>query len=431
VGKSTLFNYLVGQRMAIVEDMPGVTRDRLYGEVNWLNHHFSIVDTGGLDPLSTEPLIQSVARQAQIAMEEADLILFLVDGREGVAPLDQEAAQQLRRTRKPVLLVVNKIDAPKFEHNIHEFYELGFGDPFSVSAANALGLGDLLDEIVKNLPSDDSGEEDEELIRVALVGRPNVGKSSLVNAFVGEERVIVSNIPGTTRDATDTPFEQDGQRFMLIDTAGLRRQAKVEEGIEWYSSLRSYRAVERADVAVVVLDATRPLAEQDKHIAGYAHEKGKAIVVAVNKWDAVEKDTHTVKQYTDILRAEFAFMAYAPVVFVSAKTGKRLPQLLETVVKAAEANRTRIATSALNQLIREATATTPPPTDKGKQLKINYMTQAGVKPPHFVIFVNDPDLMHFSYQRFIENRLRDVFGFEGTPLQFTVRQRHGEEEGDR
>jgi len=422
VGKSTLFNRLVGDRVAIVEDKPGITRDRIYGTTEWAGRSFSLIDTGGIE-ISQDELLQSIRAQAELAMEEADVILFLADAKDGLTPSDTEVAELLYRSGKPVVLAVNKSDNPQRMDAAYEFYALGFGDPIPISSAHGLGIGDLLDELVKRLPEGEEEEYDEDTIKVALIGRPNVGKSSLVNAILGEERVIVSDIAGTTRDAVDTPFEKDGQKYVLIDTAGMRKRGKVYESTEKYSVMRAMRAIERCDVALIVLNAEEGLVEQDKHIAGYAHEAGKAAVIVVNKWDAVEKDDKTMNRFTRKVREQMAFMNYAPILFVSAKTGQRLNRLLPLVDQVAEQHAMRVQTHVLNDVIIDAVAATPPPTDKGRRLKINYATQVSVKPPTFVLFVNDPELMHFSYERYLDNRIRAAFGFEGTPIRLMTRRK--------
>ena len=424
VGKSTLFNKIVGTRLAIVEDKPGITRDRLYADAEWLNRPFTVIDTGGLDPESENFIAKQVFHQAEIAMDTADVILFLVDGRSGILEADRTVANMLRKVQKKVLLVVNKIDAPaKQENDIYEFYGLGLGDPIPISAGQALGLGDMLDEILNLLPASEEESEEDEVIRVAVVGKPNVGKSSLINRILGEDRVIVSDIPGTTRDAVDTSFEHGGQKYVFIDTAGLRRKSKIKENIERYSIVRAVSAVERADVCVLLIDAEEGISEQDTKIAGIAHERGKAAIVAVNKWDAVEKDTNTMKSFTKDIETDLAYMPYAPKLFISALTGQRVHKLFELIYAVYQNNALRISTGLLNDVIIEATAVHQPPTDKGKALRIYYATQVSVKPPTFVLFVNDSKLMHFSYKRFLENRLRDAFGFMGTPIHFVIRER--------
>ena len=424
VGKSTLFNKIAGSRLAIVEDSPGITRDRLYADASWLSHHFAIIDTGGLDPDSEHFIAKQIFLQAEIAMDTADVILFLVDGKSGVLEADRTVADILRRVQKKVLLVVNKIDAPdKQENLIYEFYELGLGDPIPISAGQSLGLGDMLDEVVSLLPTPDTEAEEDEVIRVAIVGKPNVGKSSLINRILGEQRVIVSDVPGTTRDAVDTPFTHENQKYVFIDTAGLRKKSKIKENIERYSIVRAVSAVERADVCVLLIDAAEGITEQDTKIAGIAHERGKAAIIAVNKWDAVEKDTHTMKKFTENLERELSYMPYAPKLFISAKTGQRVHKLFEMIFAVYQNNAMRISTGLLNEVIIEAAAIHQPPTDKGRALRIYYATQVSVKPPTFILFVNDSKLMHFSYKRFLENKLRDAFGFVGTPVHFIIRER--------
>lgn len=427
VGKSTLFNYIGQKRVSIVEDIPGVTRDRVYLDAEWLDRQFTMIDTGGIELESTDKILTAIRYQAKLAIEEADAILFVVDGKVGLTAADEAVAVILRNTRKPVLVVVNKVDNMQKANEIYEFYNLGLGDPIAISAANALNIGDLLDEVVKVLPNDEVIEEDNEIIKVAIIGRPNVGKSSLVNRLVGEERVIVSDIAGTTRDAIDTNFIHDDTAFKLIDTAGMRRKARIDLPVERYSVMRALRAVDRSDVVLMVIDAIDGVTEQDKKIAGYAHDGGKACVIVVNKWDLVEKDSKTTLRYTEEIRAELAFMQYAPVVYVSALTKQRVPRIIELIKFVAEQHSMRIATSVLNQVIEDAIAINPPPAQHGTRLKIFFTTQPNVKPPTFVFFVNDEAIMHFSYLRFLENKLRESFGFEGTPLKLVVRGRKEEE----
>lgn len=423
VGKSTLINKIARKRIAIVEDLPGVTRDRLYVDVEWLGREFIMVDTGGLEPDTTDPLLKEMMKQSRLAMEEADVILFIADGRDGLNPSDEEVARILRSSRKPVVLAVNKVDSPKQEANIYEFYSLGLGEPIGISAANMLNLGDLLDDLCSHFPSEEDLVEDPESLQVAVIGRPNVGKSSLVNTLLGEERMIVSDIAGTTRDAVDSPFVANGQKFTLIDTAGLRRKSKVEDGVERYSVIRTLRAVDRADVVLMVIDAESGIAEQDKKIAGYAHEAGKACIILVNKWDLIAKDNHTVTEYTRTLRHELIFLTYAPILFISTLTKQRINRIPEMICEVSEQNNLRISTGTLNQVLQDAVAVTPPPSFKGKKLKIYYGTQVAVKPPTFVLFVNDPELLHFSYMRYLENIFRETFGFVGTPIRFSARGR--------
>ena len=427
VGKSTLFNYIGEKRVSIVEDMPGVTRDRIYLDAEWLDREFTMIDTGGIELESTDKMFTSMRYQAQLAIEEADAILFIVDAKVGLTAADEAVAVILRNTRKPVIVVVNKVDNMKKSNEIYEFYSLGLGDPIAISAANALNIGDLLDEIVKCLPNDEIVTEDNEKIKVAVIGRPNVGKSSLVNILVGEERVIVSDVAGTTRDAIDTHFTKDDTEFILIDTAGMRRKARIELPVERYSVMRALRAVDRSDVVLMVLDAVDGVTEQDKKIAGYAHDGGKACVIIVNKWDLMEKDSKTTLRYTESIRTELAFMQYAPVLFVSALTKQRISRITELVKFVAEQHTMRVATGVLNQVIEDAVSINPPPSQHGQRLKIMFTTQPNVKPPTFVFFVNDPEIMHFSYLRFLENKLRERFGFEGTPLKLVVRGRKEEE----
>lgn len=423
VGKSTIFNRIVGERVAIVEDMPGVTRDRLYGKGEWLNREFNLIDTGGIE-LGDEPLLVQMREQAELAIKEADVIIFIVNGREGITGADQEVAKLLFRSDKPVVLGVNKVDNPEMQEQLYEFYSLGIGEPYPISGSHGLGLGDMLDEVIKHFPDDEDDPYDEDTIRISLIGRPNVGKSSLVNAMLGEERVIVSNIPGTTRDAIDTPFTRDGQEYVLIDTAGMRKRGKVYENTEKYSVLRSLKAIERSNVVLVVINAEEGLIEQDKKIAGYAHEAGRAVILVVNKWDAIEKDDKTMQNFEQKLRDEFLFLSYAPILFLSAKTKQRLQHVLPMVKKVSENHHLRVPTNVLNDLIMDAVAMNPTPTDKGKRLRINYVTQVAVEPPTFVFFVNEPELMHFSYQRFLENRLRATFEFEGTPIKIFARKKN-------
>lgn len=429
VGKSTLFNIFANSRISIVEDTPGVTRDRLYADTEWLDNEFMMVDTGGIEIMNTDKIAVSIRQQAQIAIAEADVILFVCDARAGITHEDAEVAKMLRQSKKPIVLAINKADSPKQEMEIFEFYNLGIGEPIPVSAANHLGLGDLLDAVVEKFPETSAYGEDgnEDEIKVALIGRPNVGKSSIFNTLVGEERSIVSDVAGTTRDAIDTPVIREGQKFLFIDTAGMRRKARIDEPIEKYSIIRSLRAVDRSDVVLMVIDAIDGVTEQDKKIAGYAHEAGKGIVLVVNKWDLYDKDNTSTLRYTENLRRELVFMQYAPVVFVSAMTKQRIHRLPEVIHYVAEQNAMRISTSVLNQVVEDAIAINPPPTEKGQRLKILYATQVKIKPPTFVIFVNEPEIMHFSYQRYLENKLRAAFGFEGTPLQMIIRGKNEEE----
>ena len=429
VGKSTLFNQIGKKQMSIVDDMPGVTRDRIYMDANWLTHEFTMIDTGGIEIESEDTILNSMRTQAKIAIDEADVIMFVVDGRAGLTSADEEVAKILRSANKPVVVSVNKIDSTQLDMNVFEFYNLGLGDPIGISASNALGLGDLLDAVISAFPENKEDVRDEDEIRIAVIGRPNVGKSSLVNSMLGEERVIVSDIPGTTRDAIDTQFIKDGIKFTLIDTAGMRRKNKIDEPVERYSVIRSLRAIDRADVVLMLIEAPVGVTEQDKKIAGYAHESGKGCVIVVNKWDIFpDKHDRSTNRFTDDLREQIGFLQYAPVLYASALTGKRVNRVTELVKFVAEQQSMRIQTSVLNELIRDAISVNPPPTKKGKQLKILFMTQADICPPRFIIFVNEPDLFHFSYLRFIENQLRERYGFEGTPLKFTIRKRKEEEE---
>ena len=427
VGKSTLFNRLIGRRLSIVEDTPGVTRDRIYADAEWLTHRFTLIDTGGIEPESEDIIAVQMRRQAELAVETADVILFLVDGREGMTAADEEVAAMLRKSNKPVVLAVNKLDAPKFHEAIYEFYSLGLGDPIIVSAGQGLGLGDMLDEVCAHFP-EESEEEGDHPLNIALVGKPNVGKSSLVNAILGEERCIVSNIPGTTRDAIDTPFTLDGESFVLVDTAGIRRKRAVEdETIERYSVIRSLAAVRRADVVLIVVDAEQGLSEQDVKIAGYVHEEGKPSVLVVNKWDLIEKDTHTMEKFKKDMQVDLAFMDYVPFLFISAKTGQRVNRLLSAAKESYNQSIRRISTGTLNDIVNEAISMTEPPAMSGKRLKIYYATEVSVQPPTFVIFVNDETLVHFSYKRYMENYFRKTFGFEGTPIKIIFRNRGKEE----
>ena len=429
VGKSTLFNQIGKKRVSIVDDMPGVTRDRIYLDAEWLNQHFTMIDPGGIEFDESNHILKSMRQQAQLAMDEADVILFLVDGRSGLTTADEEVARLLRSTKKPVILAVNKIDSPQRAMDVYEFYNLGLGDPIPISASNAMNLGDLLDAIVAAFPKKEEEVKDEDEISIAVIGRPNVGKSSIVNAILGEERVIVSDVPGTTRDAIDTHFTKDGTKFTLIDTAGMRRRGKIDEPVERYSVMRSLRAIDRADVVLMMINAFEGITEQDKKIAGYAHESGKGVVIVVNKWDIYpDKDDKSTLRFTDELRDKLGFLQYAPVLYTSALTGQRVARVTDLVRYVAEQQAMRIKTSVLNELIRDAVSVNPPPMHRGRQLKILFMTQTDICPPKFIIFVNDPELMHFSYLRFIENRLREQFGFEGTPLRLIVRARKEEED---
>ena len=428
VGKSTLFNALAGENISIVKDTPGVTRDRIYADVTWLNHSFTLIDTGGIEPDSSDIILSQMREQAQIAIDTADVIVFLTDVRQGLVDADSKVADMLRRSRKPVVLVVNKVDSfQKFMGDVYEFYNLGIGDPVAVSAASRLGLGDMLDEVVKHFPEDSEEEEEDERPRIAIVGKPNVGKSSIINKLIGENRVIVSNIAGTTRDAIDTEVRRNGKDYIFIDTAGLRRKNKIKEELERYSIIRTVTAVERADVVILVIDATEGVTEQDAKIAGIAHERGKGIIIAVNKWDAIEKNDKTVYEYTNKIRTVLSYMPYAEITFISAVTGQRLPKLFELIDMVIQNQNLRVSTGVLNEIMTEAVALQQPPSDKGKRLKLFYITQVAVKPPTFVIFVNDKELMHFSYTRYLENKIREAFGFRGTALKFLIRERKGEQ----
>lgn len=424
VGKSTLFNVIAGDSIAIVKDTPGVTRDRIYADCSWLNYNFTLIDTGGIEPDSSDVILSQMRDQAQIAIDTADVIIFLVDVRQGLTDADGKVADMLRRSQKPVVLCVNKVDSfKKMEADVYEFYNLGIGDPIPVSASNHQGVGDLLEAVSNHFKKDGSESDDDDRSRIAIVGRPNVGKSSIVNRLVGEKRVIVSDIAGTTRDAIDTPLKRNGREYILIDTAGLRRKSKIHEDLERYSIIRTVTAVERADVVVMVIDAAEGVAEQDAKIAGIAHERGKGVIIAVNKWDAVEKDDKTIYKMTEKIKQTLAYMPYAEFVFISAKTGQRLDKLFELIDMIIENQSMRIATGVLNEILAEAVAMQQPPSDKGRRLKIFYMTQISVKPPTFVVFVNDKKLMHYSYTRYIENQIRNAFGFRGTPLRFIIRER--------
>lgn len=424
VGKSTLFNTLAGDRISIVQDTPGVTRDRIYADVTWLNYNFTIVDTGGIEPESNDIILKSMREQAEIAIETADVIMFVTDVRQGLVDADGKVADMLRRSQKPIVLVVNKVDSfEKFMPDVYEFYNLGLGDPQPISAASQLGLGDMLDEVVKHFGENALNEEEDERPRIAIIGKPNVGKSSIINKLLGEDRVIVSNIAGTTRDAIDTTIKRNGTEYVFIDTAGLRRKNKIKEEIERYSIIRTVSAVERCNVAVLVIDATEGITDQDAKIAGIAHERGKGMIIAVNKWDAIEKNDKTMKKFTEDVREKLSYMPYAELLFISAETGQRLPKLFEMIDMVIENHSLRVATGVLNEIMAEAVALNQPPSDKGKRLRLYYITQVSVKPPTFVIFVNDKELMHFSYTRYIENKIREAFGFKGTPLKFIIRER--------
>lgn len=424
VGKSTLFNALAGENISIVKDTPGVTRDRIYADVTWLNHNFTLIDTGGIEPDSGDIILSQMREQAQIAIDTADVIIFMTDVKQGLVDSDGKVADMLRRSQKPVVLCVNKVDSyQKFIADVYEFYNLGIGDPMPISAANRQGIGDLLDEVIQHFPEASEDAAEDERPKIAIVGKPNVGKSSIINKLTGENRVIVSDIAGTTRDAIDTDIVYNGKEYVFIDTAGLRRKSKVKEELERYSIIRTVSAVERADVVLLVIDAIEGVTEQDAKIAGIAHDRGKGIVIVVNKWDAIEKNDKTIYEYQNKIRETLSYMPYAEMVFVSAVTGQRLPKLFETIDMVIENQTLRIATGVLNEIITEAVALQQPPSDKGKRLKIYYTTQVSVKPPTFVIFVNDKQLMHFSYTRYLENKIRDTFGFKGTSLKFIIRER--------
>lgn len=428
VGKSTLFNAIAGERISIVKDTPGVTRDRIYADASWLDHEFTLVDTGGIEPDTDDILLSRMLDQAQIAIDTADVIIFVVDGKTGLTDSDGKVADMLRRSRKPVVLCVNKIDDFKKQGNdIYEFCNLGIGDPYPVSAAGNLGFGDLLDAVCADFPTGKNGDGDDDIPRIAIIGKPNVGKSSLVNRLTGEERAIVSDIAGTTRDTLDSLVKYNGEQYIFVDTAGLRRKSKIKEDLERYSIIRAVAAVEKADVVILLIDATEGVTEQDAKIAGIAHDRGKGIIIAVNKWDAITKDNHTIKEHENRIRQVLSFIPYAKIVYISAKTGQRVNKLYELIDQVIQNQNLRIQTGVLNEIITEAVAMQQPPTDKGRRLKIFYTTQVSVKPPTFVIFVNDKKLMHFSYLRYLENRIRDAFGFEGTAIHFIVRQRKEEE----
>ena len=428
VGKSTLFNAIAGETISIVKDTPGVTRDRIYADCNWQNMNFTLIDTGGIEPDTSDVILAQMREQAEIAIATADVIVFIVDVHQGLVDSDFRVADMLRKSKKPVVLAVNKVDSiKKYGNDVYEFYNLGIGDPIAVSAASRLGLGDLLDEVAKHFDTDNMEEEDDDRPRIAVVGKPNVGKSSIINKLTGENRVIVSNIAGTTRDAVDTEVVYQGREYVFIDTAGLRRKNKIKEELERYSIIRTVTAVERADVVVVVIDATEGVTEQDAKIAGIAHDRGKGIIVAVNKWDAIEKNDKTIYEFTRKVKDTLSFMPYAEIIFISAETGQRLNKLFETIDMVRENQTMRVATGVLNEIITEATALQQPPADKGKRLKIYYTTQVAVKPPTFVNFVNDKELMHFSYVRYLENRIREAFGFRGTALKFITRERSGKD----
>lgn len=424
VGKSTLFNALAGEMISIVKDTPGITRDRIYADISWLDMAFTLIDTGGIEPESSDIILSQMREQAQIAIDTADVIIFMTDVKQGLVDADAKVADMLRRSKKPVVLVVNKVDSfDKYMVDVYEFFNLGIGEPHAISAANRLGIGDMLDEVTSYFDNIVAEEEEDERIKVAIVGKPNVGKSSIINRLIGENRLIVSDIAGTTRDAVDTEIKYNGKEYVFIDTAGLRRKNKIKEDLERYMIVRTVSAVERAEIVVLVIDATEGVTEQDAKIAGIAHERGKAVIIAVNKWDAIEKDNKTVKVFTNKVREVLSFMAYAEIIFISAVTGQRLPKLYETIDIVSENHSMRVATGVVNEIMAEAVAMQQPPSDKGKRLRLYYITQVSVKPPTFVIFVNDKELMHFSYTRYIENKIREAFGFRGTPLKFIIRER--------
>ena len=424
VGKSTLFNVLAGEKISIVQDTPGVTRDRIYADINWLDYNFTLIDTGGIEPESDNIILKSMREQAEIAIETADVILFMTDVRQGMVDDDAKVADMLRRSKKPIVLVVNKVDSfEKFMPDVYEFYNLGLGDPHPISGSSRLGIGDMLDEVVSHFNESAKDDTEDERPRIAIIGKPNVGKSSIINKLLGEDRVIVSDIAGTTRDAVDTEIVRNGREYVFIDTAGLRRKSKIKEDIERYSIIRTVSAVERCNVAVLVIVATEGITDQDAKIAGIAHDRGKGMIIAVNKWDAIEKNDKTIYKFTEEIRNKLSYMPYAELLFISAQTGQRLPKLFETIDAVIENHSLRIATGVLNEIMSEAVAMQQPPSDKGKRLKLYYITQVSVKPPTFVIFVNDKELMHFSYTRYIENRIRESFGFRGTPLKFIIRER--------
>lgn len=424
VGKSTLFNALAGEQISIVKDTPGITRDRIYADITWLDHQFTLIDTGGIEPDSGDIILSQMREQAQIAIDTADVILFLVDVKQGLVDADSKVADMLRRAKKPVLLVVNKVDSfQKMMADVYEFYNLGMGDPIAISAANRMGIGDMLDEVVSHFPEDDMEQVEDDRPKIAIVGKPNVGKSSLINKLIGENRLIVSDIAGTTRDAIDTEVVHNGKEYVFIDTAGLRRKNKIKEELERFMIIRTVSAVDRADVVCLVIDADEGVTEQDAKIAGIAHERGKGMIIIVNKWDLVEKDDKTIYRFTEKVRQTLSFMPYAELLFISAKTGQRIGKLYDMIDAVIENHAMRVQTGVLNEIMTEAVAMQQPPSDKGKRLRLYYITQAAVKPPTFVIFVNDKELMHFSYTRYIENKIRDAFGFQGTPLKFIIRER--------
>lgn len=423
VGKSTFFNKIAGERISIVEDTPGVTRDRIYVDCEWLNYKFTLIDTGGIEPPNGDIIMTKMREQAQIAIDTADVIIFMLDGKTSYTSGDEEIALMLMKSKKPVILTLNKIDHFKMPDHFYDYYNLGLGEPIMISSVNGLNLGDLLDEVVKNFPDDLDNDYDEDIIKIAVIGKPNAGKSSIINAILGEERVIVSEIAGTTRDAIDTPFTYQGDNYVLIDTAGLRRKSRIDDDIEKYSMIRTLAAIDRSDVCLMIIDAESGVTEQDKRVAGYAHEAGKAVIIVVNKWDLLSKDNHTYNEYEKVIREELAYLSYAPVMFVSAVTKQRLFKMIEESKFVASEAAKRVPTGTINDVLNEAIMLNQPPTDKGKRLKIYYMTQASVKPPTFVIFVNDKELAHFSYIRYLENHLRRNFDFKGTPIRFIIREK--------
>ena len=424
VGKSTLFNRIAGKRISITEDTPGVTRDRIYAECEWLDNHFTLIDTGGIEPDTTDTIFAQMRVQAEIAIDMADVVLFMVDGKEGIVPADMEVAQILRKAKKEIVLVVNKMDRFVDEDNIYEFYNLGLGDPIPISSSEALGIGDLLDVVVSRFKKTMDTSEEEDRIKIAVIGKPNAGKSSIINRIVGEERVIVSDIPGTTRDAIDTKFENDGKKYTLIDTAGIRKKSKVTEAVEKYSVLRAFTAVERADICILVIDAKKGITEQDVRIAGYSHENNKGLIIVINKWDLIEKDNKTFKEYTENIREKLAYAPYAPIITVSALTGQRVNKILELVDEIYSYRNLRVSTGVINDILTEAVLMNPPATVKGKRLKIFYGTQVAVNPPKFLIFVNDKEMVHFSYERYLENKIRESFEYKGTPIIIEFRNRN-------
>lgn len=423
VGKSTLFNRIVGKRISITEDTPGVTRDRIYAEAEWLNNHFTLVDTGGLDPDDEDIMMKNIRSQAQVAIDTADVIIFVVDGRDGLTGTDREIGELLRVSGKKIIVAANRMDTGRITDEIYEFYELGLGEPMIISAEQALGIGDLLDEVIASFPEDADTDEEEDIIKVSFIGKPNVGKSSTINNILGEDRVIVTNIPGTTRDSIDTYFEFERQKYMFIDTAGLRRKRSIDENVERYSVIRTLASVDRSDVCVLIIDATSGVTEQDTKIAGYAHEQGKAIIIAINKWDLIEKENKTTRQFEKSIRDSLGFILYAPIIFVSAKTGQRMNDLLKLINTVYDNYNLRISTGVLNDIVNRAVMMNQPPSDKGRSCKIFYASQVSVQPPKFVFFVKNSDLMHFSYERYLENQIRDHFGFLGAPLRFEFRER--------